>query len=160
MTDGLTLQEPYAGFLRMIGITEPSAEDQLHLDLIDAVRDTWGQSTGAVLIAMRFRVVQHLRAAGTEYGEKRAGYQRLLDVETIRLMEGTPPVSKTEALLRVRASDEAYQLHLDYLVAEKREQWLRKLLDAFDSAMDLHRTDRADDRQVNRFGAAGHDGQA
>jgi hypothetical protein len=152
------LQEPYAGMLRSIGITDPDPDDELHQDLIDAIRDTWGQPTGRAFVAMRFRTVNHLRKAGQQYGVYRAAYDHLIDDGTVTLMDGPPPMSKTEAALRTRASDRAHELHEQYLVTEKREQYLRKLLDAFDMAMDNYQTDAANARRVDTFHAAGHDG--
>jgi hypothetical protein len=154
----MTLQEPYAGMLRSIGILQPDPEDELHLDLIEAIQDTFNQPIGRMFVAMRFRVVHHLRRAGQEYGVLKAAHQFAMDDGTVQLMDGDPPMRASEAALRTRATEKVRDLHEQYLIAEKREQWLRKLLDAFDMAMDNYQTDAANARRVDGFHAAGHDG--
>lgn len=154
VTEGL---DPRVTFvLRSVGIHQPSREDPLHVALVDAVWRTLGGSYGAQLIAMRFEVAQALRQAGADYAKAKTTYDHFIDRETVKAVAGADKVSRALAEQMARASDEGYRLQLAALVAEKHEQWLRKLLDTFAAAADNHRTDRADERAASSFQAHGH----
>jgi hypothetical protein len=142
--------------LKSVGIHRPDRNDPLHVALVNAVGRTLGGSYGAQLVAMRFEVAQMLRDAGEDYATAKNRCERLLARETVRLVGGPDKVSRALAQQMAEAQDEYDAARLQELVAEKREQWLRKLLDTFAAAMDNHRTDRADDRAASRFGASGH----
>lgn len=154
--DRPTLDPRVAGVLATVGIHRPDYHDPLHRALADAVARTLGGSYGAQLVSMRFEVAQFLREAGEQYALARNTCERILARETVRLVGGPDKVSRALAQQMAEASDEFDAARLQELVAEKREQWLRKLLDTFAAAMDNHRTDRADDRAASRFGASGH----
>jgi hypothetical protein len=142
--------------LRTVGIHHPSKDDALHVALVDAIWRTLGGSYGAQLVAMRFEVAQALRQAGEDYAKAKHQTERILARETVRLVAGPDKVTRALAQQMAEASDAYDSARLNELVQEKREQWLRKLLDTFAAAMDNHRTDRADDRAASRFGASGH----
>ncbi|ROS62175.1 hypothetical protein EDF38_1278 [Frigoribacterium sp. PhB160] len=154
--EGGGLDPRVADVLRSVGIHHPSKDDVLHVALVDAVWRTLGSSYGAQLVAMRFEVAQALRLAGEDYARAKHQTERILARETVRLVGGDAKVSRALAQQMAEASDEYDTARLNELVQEKREQWLRKLLDTFAAAMDNHRTDRADDRAASRFGASGH----
>jgi hypothetical protein len=156
VVEGGGLDPRIAHVLRTVGIHHPSREDALHVALVDAVFRTLGKSYGAQLVAMRFEVAQALRQAGEDYAKAKHQTERILARETVRLVAGPDKVTRALAQQMAEASDEYDTARLNELVQEKREQWLRKLLDTFAAAMDNHRTDRADDRAASRFGASGH----
>jgi len=156
VVDGPVLDPRIAEVLRTVGIHHPSRDDVLHVALVDAVWRTLGSSYGAQLVAMRFEVAQALRQAGEDYAKAKHQTERILARETVRLVGGADKVPRVLAQQMAEASDEYDAARLNELVQEKREQWLRKLLDTFAAAMDNHRTDRADDRAASRFGASGH----
>ena len=145
-----------AQLLRTVGIHHPSKDDVLHVALVDAIWRTLGGSYGAQLIAMRFEVSQALRQAGIDYATSKVKYENHIDRETVRQVRGADKVTRALAEQIARASDEGYRLQLAAVVAEKHEQWLRKLLDTFAAAADNHRTDRADERAASQFQAHGH----
>jgi hypothetical protein len=145
-----------AHILRTVGIHQPSKDDPLHVALVDAIWRTLGGSYGAQLIAMRFEVAQALKTAGTDFAKAKTSYEHFIDKETVRAVAGPDKVTRALAEQMARASDEGYRLQLAALVAEKHEQWLRKLLDTFAAAADNHRTDRADERAASSFQASGH----
>lgn len=147
-----------AAVLASVGIHQPSKDDPLHVALVNAVWRTLGGSYGAQLIAMRFEVNQMLRDAGADYADARTAFEHFVDRETVRLAMGDEKVSRALAEQVARASDKGLELKLGFLLAEKREQFLRKLLDTFAAASDNHRTDRADQRAADSFHAHGHDG--
>jgi hypothetical protein len=101
-----------------------------------------------------------LRDAGAEFGQAKADYERYVDVETVRIRTEREKVTRAEAEQIARATDEAYALHVTYLLAEQRERAMRKFLDTLEAALDNHRTDRADQRAGDRASAAGYDGAA
>jgi hypothetical protein len=58
------------------------------------------------------------------------------------------------------AMHEHYTLRLEFLIAEKREQAMRKFLDTLTAALENHRTDRADQRAADVGHARGLSGGA
>jgi hypothetical protein len=156
VVEGGTLDPKVAEILRTVGIHHPSKDDALHVALVDAIWRTLGGSYGAQLVAMRFEVAQALRQAGEDYAKAKHQTERILARETVRLVAGPEKVTRALAQQMAEASDEYDAARLAELVQEKREQWLRKLLDTFAAAMDNHRTDRADDRAASRYGASGY----
>jgi hypothetical protein len=154
VTEGLDPR--VADVLHSVGIHQPSKDDPLHVALVSAIWRTLGGSYGAQLIAMRFEVAQMLRDAGTDFARAKTDYEHFVDKETVRLVSGPEKVTRALAEQMARASDQGYTRQLAALVAEKREQWLRKLLDTFAAAADNHRTDRADERAASSFQAHGH----
>lgn len=140
--------------LRRIGLHQPDPKNALHVRLVDALRRTRGATWGNQVVAMKFEFNWEHVEAGREYAQSKVDYEHFIDVETVRLTatEKTPsgkPIPRTTAEQMARASDQAYQLQLQYLLAEKREQSMRKFLDTLSSALDNHRTDRADQRATD-----------
>ncbi|PZE23886.1 hypothetical protein [Curtobacterium sp. MCBD17_028] len=144
-----------AAVLETVGIHRPDPTDALHRALAEAVGRTLTGSYGAQLIAMRFEVAQFLREAGEGYATAKAKYEHHVASTTVREVAANK-TSRTLAQQMAEGSDEGHRLLLELLVAEKREQWLRKLLDTFAAAGDNHRTDRADQRAADQFQAHGH----
>jgi len=136
--------------LRDIGLHQPSPSDPLHVRLVDALRRTRGYSLGHQLVAMKFEFNWEHVEAGRKYAQAKTDYEHQIDSESVRLRATTKvdgkSISRAEAEQIARASDRAYELQLEYLLAEKREQSMRKFLDTLQSAFDNHRTDRADQR--------------
>ncbi|MFC4223546.1 hypothetical protein [Lysinibacter cavernae] len=139
--------------LRAIGIHEPSPEEPLHVRLVSALYRTRGESWGNALIAIKFEFNWACNQAGEVYANAKTDYERLIDIETTKIRATQEKVSRAEAEQIVRATEEAYKLKLAFLVAEKREQSMRKFLDTLGEALELHRTDRADKRKTDSFHA-------
>ena len=156
--DRPTLDPRVASVLATVGIHRPSYDDPLHRALADAVARTLGGQYGDQLAAMRFEVVAALQTAGEDYATARNEYEAYIDRETVRQVMGSEKVARTLAEQVARASDKGYELKLAYLLAEKRDQFLRKLLDAFAAAGENHRTSRADQRAADRLHAQGYTG--
>ena len=158
VVEGGGLDPRVADVLRSVGIHHPSKDDVLHVALVDAVWRTLGGQYGDQLAAMRFEVVAALEAAGAAFASARTGYEAYIDRETVRLVMGESKTSRALAEQMARASDKGYELKLAHLLAEKRDQYLRKLLDAFAAAGENHRTARADQRAADRMHAQGYTG--
>jgi hypothetical protein len=140
--------------LRTVGIHYPSKDDTPHVALV-AIWRALGGPYGAQLVAMRFEVAQALRQAGEDYAKAKHQTERILARETVRLVAGPDKVTRALAQQLAEASDAYHSAPLNELVQEKREQWLRKLLDTFAAAMDNHRANHVDDRAASRLGAPG-----
>lgn len=141
--------------LAAIGLTQPDPEDPLHFALVAALRRTQGHSWGAQIVAMTFEFNWAHKAAGDRFARAKVEHERLLAVETVRL-RATEGVTLAEATRRVEATDKAYELRLAVLLGEQQERSLRNFLKTLESALDNHRTDRADDRVTSAFQASGH----
>jgi hypothetical protein len=146
-----------------IGLHNPDPRDPLHVRLVNTVLRMQRAPLGQVLVALKFEFNWEHVQAGKDYAQMKADLEHLMDRETVALrvvpskITGKLP-SRVEAEQIVRASDAYYQLNLRYLLAEKREQSMRKFLETLSSALDNHRTDRADWRssdQAHRDGLAG-----
>ena len=152
--------------LARIGIVDAEPVDPFHARLIDAVmRVGPGGSLGAYLSALRFAIVQEHLEAGARYAEQRALYERAVAQHVVRAMntkreEGMPRMSLGLAEQMAETDDGIYERKLTFLIAEKREQTMRKFLDAIEGALDNHRTDRADQRAADRASAQGLTGGA
>lgn len=145
--------------LQAIGLSNPTPDDPLHVRLVAAARRTRGMGEGVQLVAMEFEFNWALRQAGSEFATAKTDYEHFIGKEKMRLMlaEGYSGV-KAQAV--VNGSDEAYTLLLMYRLAEQRERAMRKFLDTIKSALELHRTDRADQRASNSAHAQGYSGGA
>lgn len=153
MTDAPPLEADVLAGLQQIGLHHPDPDDPLHRRLVDALRRTRGATWGNQLVALKFEFNWAHVDAGRVYAKAKVDYEHLIDAETVRLQATTPPAgkaySRAQAEQIARASDQAYQLQLKFLLAEKREQSMRKFLDTLQSALDNHRTDRADWRAAD-----------
>lgn len=158
VVDRPPLDPRIANVLASVGIHRPDPDDRLHVALVNAVGRTLLGAYGDQLAAMRFEVVAALQAAGEAYATARTDYEAYIDRETVRLVMGADKVARTLAEQMARASDKGYELKLSFLLAEKRDQFLRKLLDAFAAAGENHRTSRADQRAADRMHAQGYTG--
>lgn len=132
--------------LKEIGLHQPDPTDPLHVRLVNALARTRGATLGNQLVAVKFEFNWELKDAGERFATAKAAYEHYLDVETVRLRAtttvGVKQLSRLEAEQIARAGDWAYELQ--FLLAEQRERAMRKFLDTLSSALDNHRTDRAD----------------
>lgn len=146
----------------LIGL-EVDPTDALHMRLVETIVSLGpGATYGQRIVALRFDFAWELRAAGAVYGQAKADYedrvaQRVMEIVETAALEGK---KVTLGLAEYKAQHEAYDLKLQYLVAEQRERAMRKFLDALDAALENHRTDRADARAVDRASAQGLTGGA
>lgn len=140
--------------LTLTGLRTLDMADALHADLARAVYELGpGASDGVVLQRLRWHFAWHLRDAGETYAKARADHDHLIDRRTVKVradaVKAGDKMSRLEAEQIARAEDDTYQAHLRLLLAEQRERSMRKFLDAIDSAIELHRTDRADARRAD-----------
>lgn len=148
--------------LALVGLRSLDMFDPLHVDIARSVYELGsGATDGALLQRIRWHFAWHLRDAGADFAKSKLAYEHHVDRETVRMRAaGEKPPSRAEAEQIARASDEAEGLHLRYLLAEQKERAMRKMLDAVESAIDLHRTQRADERAADRASAQGYGGGA
>lgn len=149
----------------LIGLENPTPKDPLHVRLVNTVLRTKDLGIGAVIVALKFDFNWAHVQAGKEYATTKADLQHFMDRQTVKLRATPDPVtgknpSRAEAEQIARASDDYYQLNLKHLLAEKREQSMRKFLETLSSALDNHRTDRADERERDKAAAGGYGGGA
>lgn len=153
MSDAAPLPEDIMAGLRNIGLHYPDPKNPLHRRLVDALHRTRGATWGTQLVALQFEFNWEHVEAGREFAQAKTDYEHRIDVETVRLMAnpvaGSKPMSRAQAEQTARAQDATYQLQLTYLLAEKREQSMRKFLDTLKNALENHRTDRADWRAAD-----------
>ena len=146
---------------QLTGIRQLDLDDTLHRELaLDVYELGSGATDGAVLQRLRWRFAWHLKQAGETLAKSRLAYEAHVDRRTVELRAGEKPPSRAEAEQIARAEDPAYTAKLAYLLAEQRERAMRKFLDAIESAIDLHRTERADARAADRAHAGGYGGGA
>lgn len=166
MSESLNVGPGEAWVLSRVGINEPDPSEPLHVRLLDAIRRCGpGATAGAYLSACRFAVVQEHLMAGAVYAEERAAYEKAKGRFVVKAMneprvEGGPRMSMGLAEAMAEGDDDLYGRKLRFLVAEKREQTMRKFLDAIEGALDNHRTDRADARRADTASAQGLTGGA
>lgn len=143
-------------FLRDIGIDQPDMGVPLHARLVGTVRRLGpGASFGARLAAVRFDFNWELEDAGRVFAKAKTDFETFIDRETVRLRASAEKMSRAEAEQIARASDRAYELKLQFLLAEQRERAMRNFLLTIQSALDNHRTDRADARAADNAHAGG-----
>lgn len=148
--------------LATLGIVDPDlTPGGLHARLLAAVRRVGpGGSLGSYLSAVRFTIVQEHLGAGEEFARSKALYEKAVARRVVEEMhrerkDGAPRMSVSLATSIAEADDNLFEMKLRYVVAEKREQTMRKWLDAIEGALDNHRTDRADLRAADRAAAQG-----
>lgn len=147
--------------LRGIGLDEPDLEVPLHAKLVATLyRLGPGATKGQRLTALRFDFAWELEEAGRVFAKAKTDFEAYVDRQTVKLRSGEDKVTRAEAEQIARADDRAYELKLQYLLAEQRERAMRNFLGTIQSAQDDARTDRADARAGNLAHAHGHDGGA
>ncbi|MGX9346609.1 hypothetical protein [Microbacterium sp. KNMS] len=145
--------------LNLIGLRALDMSDPLHEDLARSIYELGpGASDGVVLQRIRWHFAWYLKQAGQEFAEAKLAYDHYVDRRTVELRAGEKPPSRAEAEQIARAEDDAYAAKLRYLLAEQRERAMRKLLDSVESAIDLFRTARADERKADAAHAHGYGG--
>lgn len=145
--------------IELVGLDRPDQNEPLHVELVNAIYRTRTKHHGDQITAVRFVFNWRQLEAGKRKGTLKAEYAKVIDFGTTRLLmeaaaEGRK-LSRAEAEQRVRATDEAFKMHLDMLLAEHEEQSMRKFLDTLDSATETWRTGRADDRAGDTAHARG-----
>lgn len=153
MSAAAPLDADIAARLAEIGLHQPDPENPLHRRLVAALTRTRGATWGNQLVALKFEFNWEQLEAGRVFARSKVDYEHFIDKETVRLRatpdeRGKVP-TRAEAEQIARASDRAYELQLQFLLAEKREQGMRKMLDTLSSALENHRTDRADQRAAD-----------
>lgn len=150
-----------AAILRdIIGLDGIDEANPLHQQLADAITNAGpGASFGARVVALRYVFNWQLNEAGKTFGTAKADYEHYIAKAKTRLL-AEPKMSVAKAEAMAEADDEAYRLKLEYLLAEQRERSMRKFLDTLESALDNHRTDRADQRAADKASAQGYGGGA
>lgn len=147
----------------IIGLTDVDGENPLHQQLADAITNAGpGASFGARVVALRYVFNWQLNDAGSVYARAKADYEHAV---ARKVVEETATAAAEErkitlGLAEKIAESDAYELKLTYLLAEQRERSMRKFLDTLESALDNHRTDRADQRAADRASAQGYGGGA
>lgn len=148
MTEQMVLTDPeILASLRHIGIHEPVHGDPLHMRLVDALVATRGQTWGDQLQALRFEFNAEHLAAGKTLADARTDFEAYMDQTTDAYVEAGTPVSR--ARLKAAASETAIDLKRGYRRAELRERSMREYLKTLQSALDNHRTQRADWRAAD-----------
>lgn len=149
--------------LQSIGLSHPDPDDRFHVRLVNAVlRLGAGAARGNQLTAMRWEINWEQQEAGTVYAKAKVEYEHLVaKVTTKAIAEGAAKREKVSVAFAEKLAEvEAYELKLRYLLAEKREQSLRKMLDTIETQVDVWRTGRADERAADRAHASGYSGGA
>ena len=143
-----------------IGLENPNPDDDLHARLLDVVIEQGpGATFGQRVVSLRWVFNWALLDAGRTFAEAKTKYEgHLTRQKVVELAKDKMSVAKAEIL--AEGSEGAYELKLQYLLAEQRERAMRKFLDTLEAALDNHRTDRADMRAGDRAHAAGHSGGA
>jgi hypothetical protein len=134
--------------LDLVGLTDPTPTEPLHVRLVATLQRLQGHNVGAKITALRFDFNWELNAAGKELGTAKTNYEHYMDREMFRLMNGEG-YSAAKAKVAAGSTDEAFQLQLIFRLAEQRERSMRNFLKTLDGAMELHRTDRADQRAAD-----------
>lgn len=158
---GTDVYEAVAWVLRQtVGLGEPDLTDPLHRSLFDAIVDL-GQhaSMGMRIVALRYVFNWELASAGSKYAKAKAAYEKRLTRRKVELL-AEPKMSVAKAEIIAEGDDEIYRLKLEYLVAEQWERAMRNFLQTLNSALENHRTDRADMRAGDRAHAGGYSGGA
>lgn len=152
-----------ARLLTLTGLRTLDMGDALHADLARAVYELGaGASDGVVLQRLRWHYVQHLRDAGAAFAKAKADFEHAVSRRVVEEMARSREDGRRMSLgwATEIATSEAQSHKLAYLLAEQRERFIRKALDSIASAIELHRTARADERAADRAHAQGMTGGA
>lgn len=160
----MTVHPGVAAILRdIIGLDQVDEENPLHQQLADAITNAGpGASFGARVVALRYVFNWQLNDAGAVYARAKADYEHKV---ARRVMEETAMAAAEDrkialGLAEKIAEHDAYEEKLTYLLAEQRERSCRNFLQTLNAALELHRTDRADQRMADRAHADGIGGGA
>jgi len=149
--------------LRAIGLMSPDPDDELHVALVNTVlRLGAGAAQGVVLTAMRWDINWAQKDAGVAFAKAKVDYEHLVaSVSTRAIAEGSARGERVSVAFAEKLAEvEAYEHKLRYLLAEKREQSLRKMLDTIETQVEVWRTGRADERAADQAHARGFSGGA
>jgi hypothetical protein len=154
MTDDL-LPEVVAILRQTLRMEEPDLSVPLHRKLYETIVELGrGATLGQRVVALRYVFNWELIGAGQEYADAKIAYERTMNRAQTRWL-AEPKMSVAKAEILAEGEDGVFELKLKYLLAEKREQSMRKFLDTLDAALENHRTDRADLRAGDRAHAQG-----
>lgn len=153
-----------AAILRdIIGLDGIDEENPLHQQLADAITNAGpGASFGARVVALRYVFNWQLNEAGATYAKAKADYEHAVARKVVEEMATAAAEERKIALGLAEkiAESEAYEMKLTYLLAEQRERSMRNFLGTLGAALDLHRTDRSDQRAADKASAQGYGGGA
>lgn len=151
MTDAPNAAE--RAILRRVGVPEPDPENPLHVDLLDAIRRLRNAPEGQLNVALMWCWLAELDRQGRAHAIAKSRYERTLGREIIRL-RAAGEKSATAAASRAEAeSDDVWQAHLDYRLAERLEVVAREALRILSTANDNWRTQQANQRRADSFHA-------
>lgn len=160
----MTVHPGVAAILRdIIGLDGIDEENPLHQQLADAITNAGpGASFGARVVALRYVFNWQLNDAGAVFAKAKADYEHKV---ARRVMEETAKAASEDrkialGLAEKIAEHDAYEEKLAYLLAEQRERSMRNFLGTLGAALDLHRTDRSDQRAADKASAQGYGGGA
>lgn len=147
--------------LRDIGMDAPDLTVPLHAKVVETLRRLGpGATRGQRIVALQYDFNWEHEAAGRVFANAKTDYEKYVAKLKFRLMAEDPKMSAAKADIFAEADDEAYELKLQYLLAEQRERSMRKFLDTLKADLDNHRTDRADKRAGDKAHADGYGGGA
>ena len=149
--------------VQSIGLTAPDPSDDLHRRLVNAVlRLGAGAPDGVRLTAMRWEMNWAQKEAAEVFAKAKVDYEHTVAKSVVRSQAEASARGERMAvsLSNQIAETEAYEHKLAFLLAEKREQSLRKMLDTIETQVDVWRTGRADERAADRAHASGYSGGA
>lgn len=162
-----TVSEIYPGvaaILRdIIGLTDVDVENPLHVQLADAITNAGPNAPfGVRVVALRYVFNWQLNDAGAEYARAKADYEHAVARKVVEETATAAAEGRKIALGLAEkiAEVDAYDSKLTYLLAEQRERSMRNFLGTLGAALDLHRTDRSDQRAADKASAQGYGGGA
>lgn len=146
-----------------VGIQQYDGRDILHRRLIKTLADLGrGASVGDRIAACRLVVTWELREAAHWAKTGKANYDNAVSLRVLQLTEEARVKGRKigESIARRTAETENFDDRMMYLQQEARATAMRHLLSALESALDNHRTDRADLRAGDRAHAGGYGSHA
>lgn len=160
----MTVHPGVAAVLRdIIGLDGIDEENPLHLQLADAIVNAGPNAQfGARVVALRYVFNWQLNDAGAVFAKAKADYEHAVARKVVEEIATAGAEGRKIALGLAEkiAESEAYELKLTYLLAEQRERSMRNFLGTLGAALDLHRTDRSDQRAADKASAQGYGGGA
>lgn len=150
LAEALALRQVRQGMF-LIRLAEVDLDDRLHQRLIQSLQACGPAATdGELITAMRFTFGHEMQLAGDDAALHKVKAERMLAVDAAELRRESG-VSQAEAK-RIIESSELYWTHRE--TAERmlqRQRYCREMLHSLQAALDLHRTDRADQRAADQW---------
>lgn len=153
LAESLDLRQVRQGTF-LIRLAEVDLGDRLHQRLIQSLAACSPSATdGELITAMRFVFGHEMQLAGDDAAMHKVRAERMLSVDAAE-MRRESGCSAAEAKRAIEATT-LYWTHRE--TAERmlqRQRYCREMLHALQAALDLHRTDRADQRAADQWHAA------